>query len=230
VTVHRYTQRGTPPSDIGPPYTIDTHVADAVAVLDHFGIDRAWAIGHSWGGHLALHLLVAHPERLLGVVCINPLGAFERVFAEFGSNLRSRLSAAQIERIDEIEALRRRGEVTEADLTERSHLVWPHYFTDPASVPPHPAGPIGVACSTETNASISHHFGLSTLATGLPSATLPALFIHGERDPLPMSSSRETAALIRGAVVTTIPGCGHFPWMETPGEIRRAVTAFLPRP
>jgi pimeloyl-ACP methyl ester carboxylesterase len=230
VTVHRYTQRGTPPSAIGPPYTIGAHVADAVAVLDHFAIDRAWAIGHSWGGHLALHLLVAHPERLLGVICIDPLGAFERVFAEFGANLRSRLSEAQIARLDEIEARRRRGEVTEADLVERSHLVWPYYFTDPASAPPHPAGRIGVACSTETNASISHHFGLSTLATGLPSATVPALFIHGERDPLPVSSSLETAALIRGAAVTTIPGCGHFPWMETPGEVRRAVSAFRPHP
>ena len=228
VTVHRYTQRGTAPSTVEGPYTIDAHVADAVAVLDHFAIDRAWAVGHSWGGHLALHLLVAHPERLLGVVCIDPLGAFERVFAEFGANLRSQLSAAHSARIDEIEARRRRGDATEADLVERSHLVWPCYFADPASAPPHPAGRIGVACSTETNASISHHFGLSTLATGLPSATLPALFIHGERDPLPVSSSLETAALIRGATVTTIPGCGHFPWMETTGEIRRAVSAFLP--
>ena len=88
---------------------------------------------------------------------------------------------------------------------ERSHLVWPCYFADPASAPPHPGGRIGVACSTETNASISHHFGLSTLATGLPSAALPALFIHGERDPLPVSSSLETAALIRGATVDDDP-------------------------
>ena len=36
-------------------------------MLDAFGIERAWAIGHSWGGHLALHLLVTHPERLHGV-------------------------------------------------------------------------------------------------------------------------------------------------------------------
>ena len=30
----RYTQRGTPPSDALGPYTIERHVADAVAVLD----------------------------------------------------------------------------------------------------------------------------------------------------------------------------------------------------
>src|SRR5262245_18851654 len=67
----RYTQRGTPPSTSGPPYNVETHVADAIAVLDHFGVDEAWAIGHSWGGHLALHLAVAHPNRVRGLICIN---------------------------------------------------------------------------------------------------------------------------------------------------------------
>jgi pimeloyl-ACP methyl ester carboxylesterase len=223
----RYTQRGTPPSSVGGPYTIESHMSDAVAVLDHLGIERAWAVGHSWGGHLALHLVVAHPDRLLGVICIDPLGAFDRVFAEFGANLRAQISPEQAARIDAIEARRRAGEVTEADLVERSKLVWPLYFADPATAPPHPGGRIGVECSTGANASISEHFGRGTLADGLPAARLPALFVHGERDPLPVSSSRETAALIPGAVVDTIPGCGHFPWMERPGEIRHRVAAFL---
>ncbi|MBI4172546.1 MAG: alpha/beta hydrolase [Actinobacteria bacterium] len=58
-TTLRYTQRGIAPSTAGPLYSIESHMADALAVLDRFGVDRAWAIGHSWGGHLALHLLVA---------------------------------------------------------------------------------------------------------------------------------------------------------------------------
>lgn len=225
---HRYTQRGAPPSTVGGPYTIETHIADALAVLDHFGVERAWAVGHSWGGHLALHLAVAHPERLLGVICVSTLGAFDRVFAELGRNMEGRLTAAQEARIGAIEDARRRGEATEADLVERMGYIWPHWFADPASAPPAPVTGVGVECSTETNASISHHFRLSTLATGLPSVTLPALFIHGEDDPLPVSSSREAAALIRGAAVETIPRCGHFPWLERPGEMRRIVSEFLP--
>jgi hypothetical protein len=38
----RYTQRGVPPSDAGAPYTIESHAADAVAVLDALAIERAW--------------------------------------------------------------------------------------------------------------------------------------------------------------------------------------------
>jgi proline iminopeptidase len=225
---HRYTQRGARPSTVGGRYTIEAHVDDAIAVLDRFEIERAWVVGHSWGGHLALHLMVARPERVLGVVCIDALGAFDRAFAEFGANLRRTLRSDEIARIDEIEERRRRGEVTEADLVERSRLVWPRYFADPDAAPPHPGTHIGVECSIATNASISDHFGRFTLATGLPSTKVPALFIHGERDPLPVSSSLEAAALIPDARVETIPHCGHFPWLELPGEIRSRVERFLP--
>ena len=34
----RYTQRGTPPSVAGPPYSVESHMADALAVLDAFDL------------------------------------------------------------------------------------------------------------------------------------------------------------------------------------------------
>lgn len=223
----RYQQRGTPPSEVGPPYTIEAHVADAVAVLDFLGVGRAWAIGHSWGGHLALHLAVAHPERLLGLICIDPLGVYADVFAELDARLRQGLADTEVARIDEIEARRREGTVTEAELLERFGLIWPQYFVDPQSAPPSPVTHIGAQSSIETNRSISEHFRLRTLPERLPDVRLPALFVHGESDPLPVRSSAATAVLIPGARVETIPGCGHFPWLERPGEIRRIVASFL---
>ncbi len=54
-------------------YTVATEAQDVVAVLDHFGIDRALFIGTSRGG-LILHVLAAtHPERLAGIV-LNDIG------------------------------------------------------------------------------------------------------------------------------------------------------------
>ncbi|MGZ4382515.1 MAG: alpha/beta fold hydrolase [Gaiellaceae bacterium] len=222
----RYTQRGVPPSEAGPPYTIESHVADAVAVLDFFGLDRAWAIGHSWGGHLALHLAVAHPKRLLGIVCIDPLGAFGDIFEDFGRNLRRAVSPEQVARVEEVEARRRAGTATEADLLERSAIVWPAYFAHPESAPPHPVEHIGVQCSADTNASIAAHFERGTLVERLPGVSLPAFFVHGADDALPPRSSTETAALIPGARVELIEDCGHFPWLECPGELLRAYQLF----
>jgi pimeloyl-ACP methyl ester carboxylesterase len=223
----RYTQRGTPPSTAGPPYTIESHAADALAVLDAARLERAWAIGHSWGGHLALHLAVMHHERLLGLVCIDPLGAPPDLFAEVGATFRRALRPDQVARIDEIEEMRRHGEATEADLRERMDMMWPLYFAEPEAAPASLLTGIGVECSTETNASIAEQFERGTLLESLPRVGLPALFVHGELDPLPVRSSTETAALIPGARVETIARCGHFPWLDRPGELRRAVERFL---
>jgi proline iminopeptidase len=222
----RYTQRGTPPSEAGPPYSIDSHMDDALAVLDAFGLERAWAIGHSWGGHLALHLLVAHPERLLGVLCVDALGADPSVFEDFQATVGPKLTEEQVARTREIEERRRAGEVSEADLVARFAAVWPYYFAGGKARLPLPAR-VGVQASIGTNRSLSEHFEQQTLTRALPHASLPALFVHGEEDPLPVRSSTETAALIPGARVETIPRCGHFPWVEQPEAFRAAVERLL---
>jgi proline iminopeptidase len=224
----RYTQRGVPPSVERPPYTIETHVADAVVVLETLGIDRAWIVGHSWGGHLALHLLAAHPERVVGLVCIDPLGAYGEIFEQFGKNVRRKLTDEQAARVDEIEARRRDGVATAAELTERSKLIWPAYFADPENADGEIPHRIGVECSTQTNRSISEHHAAATLVTRLPEAPeRPALFIHGADDPLPPESSFDTARLIPKSHVVLIEGSGHFPWLECPAAFREAVAGFV---
>jgi proline iminopeptidase len=222
----RYTQRGTPPSGGEPPFTIEAHMADAIAVLDSLEIERAWAIGHSWGGHLALHLAVAHPDRLLGLLCIGPLGAYADVQEEQQRNLTRGLTDEHKERIERAGQRRRDGIVTEAELVDRFALMWPQFFVKNESALPAPAR-IGVQCSIGSNKSIAEHFERRTLVLGLGAVDLPVLFVHGEGDALPPRSSLQTAALIPGAVVETIPDCGHFPWLEQPAAFRTAVERLL---
>ena len=225
-TTYRYTQRGTPPSGGEPPYTIEAHMADALTVLDAFGVDRAWAVGHSWGGHLALHLLVAHPERLLGVVAIDPLGAFPEALAEQDARRRLALSPERTARLDKIEARRRAGDVTEADLVERFGIAWPTYFADPSKAT-RPPMRVGVQASIEVNRSLVDHFERQTLVQGLPTAALPVLFVHGELSVIPVWSTTETSGLVPGAEVVVVENSGHFPWIEQPGSVRDAVERFL---
>jgi pimeloyl-ACP methyl ester carboxylesterase len=86
---------------------------------------------------------------------------------------------------------------------------------------PDPASP--QACLADTLRSVDEHFKAGTLSQGLPHLVLPALFVHGSDDPLPMWASVETARLIRGGRVARVPGCGHFPWLEQPGFTSRLV-------
>src|SRR5215218_6543847 len=69
-----YQQRGQQPSAAEGPYTVAADVGDARRVLDALDWQRAYLVGHSWGGHLALHVAQAMPERLLGVLAVDPLG------------------------------------------------------------------------------------------------------------------------------------------------------------
>ncbi|MGH7921753.1 MAG: alpha/beta fold hydrolase [Candidatus Dormibacteraceae bacterium] len=66
-----YNARGYPPSDVpedGDAYSQERAVGDAIAVLDHLGIERAHVVGLSMGGFCALHLGLTHPDRARSLV------------------------------------------------------------------------------------------------------------------------------------------------------------------
>jgi proline iminopeptidase len=222
----RYQQRGLPPTTIGGPYTVETNVADAAAVIDDQAGGRAWVIGHSWGGHLALHLLVACPERIAGAVIIDPLGANLDVLEEFGKKLQAGFDDATRRRLDEIEAREDAGEASEEESLESLAAVWPNYFADPAGAPPMPAElRLSADAYAGTFASLAEHAERGTLTTGLPNvpAGIPVQFIYGARSPLPPRSTIDTAALIPHAQVEGVEDAGHFPWLEFPDAMRASI-------
>lgn len=221
----RYSQRGNPPSSVAGPYLVETHAADAVAILDALGVEKAWAVGHSWGGHLALHLAVSYPERLLGIVCVGTLGASNEVFGDFEASLTGSLSAEQLARYKDLDEREDAGTASAEEQAEGLSIIWPYYFAKPETAPPFPFERLGYGA--ETFASIDEHFERRTLADGVPDVRLPALFVHGVADPLPARASVDTAALMPNAKVVLIENCGHFPWLERPGELSRAVEEFL---
>jgi pimeloyl-ACP methyl ester carboxylesterase len=227
VTTARYQQRGLAPSLVDGPFDVDTHVADAVSVLDALGWERAWIIGHSWGGHLAMHLAVAHPDRLSGLVVLDGLGAVDDGgTSALGPNLMAALSDAERARVAELDALGDRGEATEAEQLEMMRILWPFYFGDPADAPPMPAfrfHPSGAL----TWASIGEHFERRTLERGLPALNVPVLVTHGERSPIPVIEAERTAALMPRARLRIHAGRGHWPWLEEPGYVRDLVAGIV---
>ena len=119
---------GSSPSTLEGPRDIETHVADKVAVLDPLGWGRAWLVGHSWGGHLALHIAVAHPERVTGLILFETLGAIpDGGSEELVANLVARLPRGASE------ARRPRGaqQTDDDDPTLMGQLymtLWPSYW------------------------------------------------------------------------------------------------------
>jgi pimeloyl-ACP methyl ester carboxylesterase len=227
LTMARFQQRGLEPSVVEGTRDVEAHVVDVIAVLDSLGWNRAWLLGHSWGGHLAMHVAVAHPERALGLMVIDGLGAVgDGGMSALGPNLTAALSPEDLERELELDDRDNRGVASEADKREQMSLVWPYYFGDPGSAPPMPAFRMDTR-SIETWDSILEHFDQDTLAKGLPALNMPVLITHGEKSPVPSVEAERTAALMPQARLVIQPGLGHFPWLEAPGSVRDAVVEFI---
>jgi len=53
------------------PWSLRDHADDQIRVLDAFGIDRAFVLGHSMGAFVTVRLAAAHPDRVAGVVLVD---------------------------------------------------------------------------------------------------------------------------------------------------------------
>jgi proline iminopeptidase len=228
-TVINYQQRGKAPTTVGEPFTVDAHVADARAVIDQAAGGRAWIVGHSWGGHLALHLLAAAPDQLNGAIIIDPLGMHYEVMEEFIPRLRRHLSGEALARVDEIEEREDRGVATPEESLECMELLWPGYFAEPASAPEPPDLSIEVEVFTSTMRSVREHEQAGTLERGLTAVppSVPVLFIHGSKSPMPVRTTTSTAELIPHARVELLSEGGHFLWLEDPAGMCDAIAAFV---
>ncbi|HEY3753104.1 MAG TPA: alpha/beta hydrolase [Pseudonocardiaceae bacterium] len=212
----RYQQRGVAPSSVDGPFTVARHVADAVAVLDGLGVDRAVVLGHSWGAHLALQLASAAPDRVSAVIAVDGLGPDgDGHVPAFAAELRRRLPADAVGRCAELDAI---PDLSDADALESTALLWPSYFAQPAQAPPLPAGlRLSVTCSVGTFASIFDELPDGTFARRLAQLTVPTFVVIGDASPMPRAAGEETAQLIPGSELIVVAGSGHLPWHEQPG-------------
>jgi pimeloyl-ACP methyl ester carboxylesterase len=58
-------------SHLSGPFGFEAHVADLLAVLDHFGTQRAVLAGHSLGAYVAAYLAATNPERAAALVLVD---------------------------------------------------------------------------------------------------------------------------------------------------------------
>ncbi|MFD2420199.1 alpha/beta fold hydrolase [Amycolatopsis pigmentata] len=209
--------RGIPPSDDGSDgFTIDDLVADVAALIEHLGVAPCRVAGTSMGAYIAQELALAHPESLEAVVLMAACGRsslVQRVLADGEAELIERGIELPPGYLAAVRALHNLGPATLAD----DDLAGDWLDLLAAS---EPWGP-GVRAQLLLSALPDRREAYSAIK-------VPCHVISFEHDLVaPPAAGLELAAAIPGATHRTIPGCGHFGYLEHPEAVNRELIASL---
>ena len=176
-------------------------------------------VGHSWGGHLLLHVAVSAPGRLRGGLAVDPLGGVgDGGEADFEAELTRRTPPEAAARAVELDQRALRGEATEEEMDESLRLVWPAYFASPDHTLPYDSPAASQAAYSGLWDSLKAE--LPRLEAALPSVRVPFGVLAGGRSPMPRAAAAATAEAIPGAWFDVVEDAGHFPYFERPGCLR----------
>jgi pimeloyl-ACP methyl ester carboxylesterase len=219
--VAAFQQRGIGPSLLDGPFDLYTAVMDVCVVLDALGWERAWAVGHSWGGHLLLHVALSAGERLLGGLAVEMLGGVgDGGAAGFEAELAARTPLGDRERAIELDERAMRGVGTPQEMEESLRLLWPAYFASPDRTLPFESW----ANSLEAYSGLWEAIQAALPTLDLARIKVPIGVVAGAASPMPVEeAAAATATAIPGAWLEVVPGAGHFPWFERPGSVRAAL-------
>lgn len=226
--VHRYDQRGTGRSDWSGRHGLARHVADLAELLDAWRAPRAVLLGHSYGADLASRFCLAHPDRVaaLLLMCGPFVGEWR---AGYQAARDGRMTAAQRDRLGELERMARRTEEQEVELLT---LAW---CTDHADLErgwrwaaqgARSRRPVNWAMNAELGAAGRADpldARLTELRARLPERTE---LLGGVADPRPLAAL-EALALRLDRPLIRIADAGHEPWREQPETVRTHLRRFV---
>jgi pimeloyl-ACP methyl ester carboxylesterase len=209
---HRGTGQSDKPSE--PPYSTRGFAQDAVALLDHLGIARAYAYGHSMGGRICQWLGIDHGNRIGALV----LGATTP------GNAHGVPRSAEVNALwtnppaDPQEALKAIGSLFLSSAWIETHLEIVKALFQAPPIPDY-------ARTLHYQASEGHDtWDL------LPTISAPTLVIHGSEDLMnPTANAYLLAERIPGAELSLIEGGRHGYLIEIREESSRIVKEFLAR-
>ncbi len=218
-----YAARGYPPSDVpteAGAYGQDMARDDAIAVLDHLGIQQAHIVGLSMGGFAALHIGLGYPARASALVVAGcgygaPSGAREHFRRE------TRAVAARFD-------------------VEGAAAVGADYALGPTRVQYQNKDPRGwevfrrqlMQHSAEGSAATlrgvqAERPSLYDLEAALSALTLPVLLVTGDEDDPCLEANLYLKRTIATAGLCVVPRSGHTINLEEPEAFNAACADFF---
>ena len=208
---------------------IDRYVEDLDGLRRHLGLERLAVLGHSWGGIVAMHYALRHPDRTSHLVLMNSAPASHAdLLLMREERLRRRAvhemkltalmpgyargdpeAVAEYYRIDYGTTFRRMDDLA------RLNLKWSR--KDIQS---------GRAIEARLAQGLIWSEGYSLLPK-LSAVRAPTLILHGDFDFIPMECAEHIAQAIPGARLAVLPDSGHFSYIDAPDQVRHALDRFF---
>lgn len=212
--------------------TLDATLADLEALRKELDLKQWTVWGCSWGGMLALDYAAKHPGSVKALVLVGSGGPSWASFTQvFGDNMAARTTS------DERAAQRywSRPDVVARDpelaAAEWLKAILPSQFYDRSKVFAAQAlfKPGRQYYNEGAGEYINPAFeqGAPARIEALKKRDIPALILHGRQDPMPESVALENQRLLRASRLVWLDRCGHWPWLEQPEALEKAMLAFL---
>lgn len=212
---------------------------DIDKVRQHFGLDAPALLGHSWGAVLALEYALRHPTRVSHLILMSPAPAsasdvevmrkayLEQLGADMADRQRDIIASPAYQAGDpETVAARYRihfkPALKEAEDYEKLMARMKAGFIS--------QGREGILKAR----AVEDRLYLDTwqvpgydLLPKLRDLNIPTLVIVGDHDFIPVEVAERIARAIPNGTLVTIEDCGHFPYLECSGDVRKAFNDFL---
>jgi proline iminopeptidase len=236
-----YDQRGrgrsadnVQPADV----TLASDVEDLDRLRRHFRLDAPILIGHSWGAVLALEYAIRHPTRVSHLVLINPAPVSARDFTllrqfylqKLGAQMdrQRQIVASAAYQAGEPEAVAARYRIHFAPALQRPEDYEKLMGTMKAQFARQ--GKEGILKARAVEDQLIRDTWRRADYDQLPKLqplSIPTLVIAGDHDFIPADVAVHIASALPNARLVTIKDCGHFTYLECPGEFRDAIDNFF---
>lgn len=189
------------------PYTMSDLAGDAVALLDHLGLESAHLVGVSMGGMIAQTVAIEHTARVRSLTSISSTTGRRTVGWQHPSLLPRLIAPRKAGR----------DAYVESSLVMWSLIGSADYASDPDALRTRAEATFdrGVSAS----GAVRQMLAILTQDDRTPrlrSLRVPALVIHGTADKMVhVSGGRSTASAIPGAELLLVDGMGH----DLPAEL-----------
>jgi pimeloyl-ACP methyl ester carboxylesterase len=202
------------------PYAAEAQVDLTVGLMDQLGIEQAVLVGNSAGGAIATYTALRYPERVKGLVLVDPA-----IYEGGGSPSWARplLTTPQARRIGPLLVRNIRdwgyqfGQSAWHDRSKFTDEIWTNY-----------SKPLQTENWDRALWELTQASRPLNLDQRLDELGVPVLVITGDDDRIvPTEQSIRLAGEIPGAGLAVLPSCGHVPQEECPEAFLLAVEDFL---